>query len=408
VHGAKEKYPSIDDYYYDVNKDGLADLVEYIELPSYLGEDPRYYVARYAVYFGMKDGSFKLAYRGKVADYQGYMRSREGPEYFSLYYGSGTRSLDSQWTTDSISYDSRKKKWVDWTVDEWEDKVCESSDGISECRLNLSLYDDGLNDQGAGARAIEKKQLSLKEYHDTYSRFVRFNPDDEGSRLKDLIKKFPITPDNVHLYDDIAVFVQRVRDFEASVDVLKKILEKFPDRYQSWFNLGNAYWGMRREKEAKEAYQEYIRLAQKFSKAVSNKAIERIQGKLPEQILPSQRKSLRLTDGYHYDFNGDGIADKIEWVLYPMTSKEVQQKNTLKIFLGQKDGRFEEAYQEDFYGTYYLGEYQDAKHIVISHVLGKKSLEKIIMAYNKDKKQWYRQKTMKVSSSRDISVGKNL
>ena len=64
---------------------------------------------------------------------------------------------------------------------------------------------------------------------------------------------------DVSMTNDIAFFLELTKNYNESIYLLEKILEKFPNRTVAYLNLGDAYWGLDDKTKAKEAYQTYIK-----------------------------------------------------------------------------------------------------------------------------------------------------
>tara|TARA_R110002050_G_scaffold295303_1_gene454010 strand:- start:102 stop:770 length:669 start_codon:yes stop_codon:yes gene_type:complete len=81
-----------------------------------------------------------------------------------------------------------------------------------------------------------------------------------------LMVQEPITNKTVESYNNIAYYLEKLHREEYSVLLLKKILEKYPNRVVAYYNLGDAYWSHWKKDKAKSAYKKYIELMIKEGK----------------------------------------------------------------------------------------------------------------------------------------------
>lgn len=65
---------------------------------------------------------------------------------------------------------------------------------------------------------------------------------------------------NIVHYNNIGYFLDEAGFHEAAAYVLNEVVAAFPNRTVAYINLGDAYWGLEKHTEAREAYQNYIRL----------------------------------------------------------------------------------------------------------------------------------------------------
>ncbi|GAF05756.1 tetratricopeptide repeat protein [Saccharicrinis fermentans] len=84
---------------------------------------------------------------------------------------------------------------------------------------------------------------------------------------------------NVVFFNNIAYYLERGKNYNESIYLLKKILDRFPNRTVAYINLGDAYWGLNKIEEAKQAYFKYIELMKRDGK----------ESKIPQRILDRTR-----------------------------------------------------------------------------------------------------------------------
>ncbi len=93
--------------------------------------------------------------------------------------------------------------------------------------------------------------------------------------LKDTLSVHPLSKYNVTHYNNIAYYLERKNQYEESVFLLNKIIEKYPSRIVAYINIGDALWEMKNVDKAKDAYRTYIKLMQENGK----------ENKIPKQVL---------------------------------------------------------------------------------------------------------------------------
>jgi len=71
--------------------------------------------------------------------------------------------------------------------------------------------------------------------------------------LKDRIEKNTLT-----YYNNIAYYLQKAGANEEAIYLLKKILEKYPNRTVAYYNLADAYWALGEKKKAIASYTTYM------------------------------------------------------------------------------------------------------------------------------------------------------
>lgn len=90
----------------------------------------------------------------------------------------------------------------------------------------------------------------------------------------------PLSEANVNDYNDIAFYNSSTKNgSESSILLLKKIVEKYPDRVVAYLNLGDSYWAIDKKEFAKEAYIRYLALMKD-----QNKDLSKIPARVEERI----------------------------------------------------------------------------------------------------------------------------
>ncbi len=94
---------------------------------------------------------------------------------------------------------------------------------------------------------------------------------------------------NVHEVNNIAYYLEQSGQYSESVFLLERILKKFPNRTVAYINLGDAYWGLGKQKQAKEAYEKYIELMKTNGKEskIPQRVYERIKKESTEEFYSS-------------------------------------------------------------------------------------------------------------------------
>lgn len=139
------------------------------------------------------------------------------------------------------------------------------------------------------------KKLMLYSYHEVY--IPSPSDDDKAVSIsldnEDLVKSngfnyytwnwyenININNKNLTKINDIAFNCQKARNFYPAIDVLNKIIQKYPDRVVAYLNLADNYWATYNPKLAKENYRKYIELMKsqkKDLKKIPNYVYKRIE-----------------------------------------------------------------------------------------------------------------------------------
>ncbi len=88
-------------------------------------------------------------------------------------------------------------------------------------------------------------------------------PEEAVAMLEKAIRLNPIPPD--WLLENLATAYRMIGRYEEAIVELKKVIHRNPDYTEAWLNLAAIYISLGREKEAREAAAEVLRLEPKFS-----------------------------------------------------------------------------------------------------------------------------------------------
>lgn len=177
------------------------------------------------------------------------------------------------------------------------DAIAIKNDGIS-----LQIDPINLNSQSTIKKYIGKIQYNINigmQYASllpgyfkmiNFSKVVSFSNENERDVKKtklveelyqSLLKQKPWLMDsnNLTFFNDIGYFLEQSSKYQAAVDVLSEVTEKFPERTPAYLNLGDAYFGLQNIAKAKEAYLNYIEHMKKEGKEakIPKRVFERVQ-----------------------------------------------------------------------------------------------------------------------------------
>ncbi len=98
-----------------------------------------------------------------------------------------------------------------------------------------------------------------------------------------------ITSSNVIVYNDLAYYLEQYGLRSEAIHILEKIIITYPNRTVAYINLGDAYWGLGEQEQAKEAYEKYIELMKTNGKEnkIPQRVYERIKKESTEEFYPS-------------------------------------------------------------------------------------------------------------------------
>jgi len=93
--------------------------------------------------------------------------------------------------------------------------------------------------------------------------------------LEGLFVLEPVSLSNVVHYNNIGYYLDEADYHEGAVYVLNEVVSAFPNRTVAYINLGDAYWGLEKYSEARQAYQTYIRLMRESNR----------EQRIPQRVL---------------------------------------------------------------------------------------------------------------------------
>lgn len=183
--------------------------------------------------------------------------------------------INNNWIIDSVIY----------VTTNWQDDY--SKTYICKVKQNIKINDyDNIKPMPI---ENQRKNSCIINYYeeDSLSQFLkRFNKKDnsairEVNRYKSLLVKFPLSKENLTQYNDIAYYLEQSKAYKESIYLLKKIIEKYPERTVAYLNIADAYWGDNNKDKAIENYKIYISQMKENSKEnkIPQKVFERINTK---------------------------------------------------------------------------------------------------------------------------------
>ncbi|HHD81173.1 MAG TPA: tetratricopeptide repeat protein [Campylobacterales bacterium] len=89
------------------------------------------------------------------------------------------------------------------------------------------------------------------------------------------LKSLCLDKNNVVFYNDMSYYLQKAGANKEAIYLLKKIIEKFPNRTVAYYNLGDAYWELGDRTKAVKAYTTYI-------EQMCHKGLQK---KIPKEVL---------------------------------------------------------------------------------------------------------------------------
>lgn len=140
--------------------------------------------------------------------------------------------------------------------------------------LNASLYyssghfiiskTDGQGDRMSVIKWYRSSIVDGRNIHDLENSYA----EGDASLRRDLnfirmlLDEIPLeyNTSRVTPYNNIAYYLEQSGHYDSAIYLLEEIVKHFPARTVAYINLGDAYWGLEKYSEAREAYQNYIRL----------------------------------------------------------------------------------------------------------------------------------------------------
>lgn len=137
----------------------------------------------------------------------------------------------------------------------------------SKFKPNFKLYtEDSLSEKSKYEKILTIEYDSLRNLSSFKGYKFRYSYED----LYLMTKEMPITISNVQKYNDLAYYLCKLKDNRmGAVVILRRVIEKFPDRVVTYLNLADAYWLIDCKEDAKESYQKYIDLMKSQQKDLS-------------------------------------------------------------------------------------------------------------------------------------------
>ncbi|GFD76208.1 hypothetical protein KUL113_56280 [Tenacibaculum sp. KUL113] len=151
--------------------------------------------------------------------------------------------------------------------------------------LNLSNYNgilpqkDEYNEIYKFSGFQEYKTPNIEEYYEKIKK-ARNEKNTLSSISNEIVLAFiinniDVSEGNLSKYNDIGYFLEQSGLYEEAVYILEVIIKEFPNRTVAYINLGDAYWGLGKKEEAKQAYKIYIEQMKAKNK----------ESKIPSQVL---------------------------------------------------------------------------------------------------------------------------
>ncbi len=112
---------------------------------------------------------------------------------------------------------------------------------------------------------------------------IRFH--DENKTLE-YLNYIEFNKSTIQKYNDIGFFLSEAGNYYQAINILTRVVFYFPKRTVAYLNLGDAYWGVKKQKQAKEAYEKYIELMKTNGKEskIPQRVYERIKKESTEEF----------------------------------------------------------------------------------------------------------------------------
>jgi hypothetical protein len=298
-----------DDAYFsvavDINKDGVLDKV--ISSKPYQGNE--------LYFFENKNGKYELVFKGLNF-------SEDGGNIISNIKPSNLEDESMNITTMFpdrghfvvnylISY--KKDTWylskilyeVGYPFD-FDERV-----DICSIKKNIKLYDivhDNIDIYSLPEEKDRDKQCiieyNIKSSLNDFIERIKNSTKDKyqtTQRYMSLLKKYPLSKENLTQYNDIAYYLEQSKAYKESIYLLEKIIEKYPERTVAYLNIADAYWGDNDKDKAIENYKIYISQMKENSKEnkIPQKVFERINTKDIKKDTIS--KEIQIEKQYLFD-----------------------------------------------------------------------------------------------------------
>ncbi len=99
-----------------------------------------------------------------------------------------------------------------------------------------------------------------------YTKIKRLELATKIFNIDEYLSRFPISKNTLENYNNIAYYLEKGKAYKESAYLLEKLIKYSPQRSVAYFNLGDAYWGLKSNIKAKQAYNTYISLMKKSGK----------------------------------------------------------------------------------------------------------------------------------------------
>jgi tetratricopeptide (TPR) repeat protein len=137
---------------------------------------------------------------------------------------------------------------------------------------------------------FSNNNLSIYKYEETYSKIgadneakIKLNDEDipklpfnyyDWTSDKSWIDYVSISNQNLTTLNDFAYKLENINP-DITINILQKILEKFPNRTVAYLNLADTYWAIGNQELAKENYKRYVEIMKSQKKDLT---------KIPKQV----------------------------------------------------------------------------------------------------------------------------
>jgi len=189
---------------------------------------------------------------GKPLSNNGFVFQMDFPEKFKRR-GSVCVNYnhDFNLTIDESLLSEEEKDWFSYLV------IIESSGELLQHRVSSYRVCDRYYTYYWGFDAIINIVRDPRYTRDQLSNELGYSTQEY---LEGLFILQPVSLSNVVHYNNIGYYLDEAGYHEGAIYVLNEVVSAFPNRTVAYINLGDAYWGLEKYSEAREAYQTYIRL----------------------------------------------------------------------------------------------------------------------------------------------------
>ncbi|MGB5919380.1 tetratricopeptide repeat protein [Arcobacter sp.] len=255
---------SYDIYNIDINNDGLKDIIANNKNGNEL------------LFYTNKHNKFEKVYSGKNYSFDGIyslVKIKEYKEGDNILYiktvFNGAGGEIREYFISYVNNNWKLNKSISTYSTYLKIKVCifNNSKNNEKC-INIKNEDN--NFILAITRRLKKK-LDISFISREY--------------IFSLLNEYRLLPVNLTPYNNLAYYLEQTGAYKESIYLLKKILEKYPNRIVAYINLGDAYLGNKQKDKAIKAYKKYIELMKKTGK----------EKKIPKRVLELVNDSKTLS-----------------------------------------------------------------------------------------------------------------